>query len=230
MKMKNLLLTLILVTAGFGLCAQSNDCKCSDEVQDIRLDNKLTCIVLPPAVVQTPDDGLYGQWRFGKIILNNGEVISGVIIHYDGLNDQLIIDSKNPAIKLAVEKYTIQGFEVGTLHSDPVYRFRRIKVNRNYSGDHQDVFLQELNPGKNTLYVYRKLSEDHQLNRVVRNYIYFITREGGSMISFTKPSRKTILKLFPENAALLRIRLRKIHNRVRNEEQLINAINVLNSL
>jgi hypothetical protein len=221
---------MIIAIAGFELCAQSDDCKCSDEVQDTRLDNKLTCIVLPPAVFQTPDDGLYGQWRHGKIFLNSGEVISGELMHYDGLNDQLIVDSKNPAIKLAIEKYTIKGFEMGTLNSDPVYRFRRIKVNRNNSGDHQDVFLQELISGKNTLYVYRKLSQDHQLNRIIRNYIYFIVREGDSMVSFTKHSRKTILKLFPENAAMLRLRLRKIHNRVRNEEQLIRAVEVVNSL
>jgi hypothetical protein len=228
--MRYLLLIMTLLIVGFELCAQSDDCQCSDKVKDTRLDYKLTCIVLPPTVVQTPDDGLYGQWRHGKIFMNSGEVISGELMHYDGLKDQLIIDSKNPAIKLAVEKYTIQGFEMGTLNSDPVYRFRRIKVNRNNSGDHQDVFLQELISGKNTLYVFRKLSEDHQLNRIVRNYIYFIAGEGGSMISFTKPSRKTILKLFPENAALFRIRLRKTHNRVRNEEQLINAVEVLNLL
>jgi hypothetical protein len=228
--MRNLLLTVIMTIAGIELFGQPDNCKCSDEVQDTRLDNKFTCIVLPAAVIQTPDDGLYGQWHHGKIFLNSGEVITTELMHYDGLNDQLIINSKNPAIKLAVDKYTIQGFDVGELNSDPLFRFRRIKVNRNYSGDHQDVFLQVLISGRNTLYVYRKLSKDLQLNKIVRNYIYYIAKEGGSMVSFVKPSRKTVLRLFPENADLFRIGLRKTHNHVRNEEQLAHAVEVLNSL
>lgn len=230
LKMRHFLLTLIIIAAGFALYGQPGNCNCADEVEATWLDSKLTCLVLPVLLEQTPDDGLFGQWRYGRIILNSGEVISGEIIHYDGLNDQLIINSKNPAFKLAVEKYTIQGFDMGTPDSDPIFMFRRIKVKEKLSTEFQDLFLQVLNQGKNTLYVYRKLTKSVTLNKIVRNYVYYIKKEDGSLVSFVKPSRKTIIKLFPEKADFYLVRLRRMHNHVRNEEQLINAVDVLNSL
>jgi hypothetical protein len=228
--MRYLFLTVIITAAGFTLYGQADDCYCSYDVQDTRLDAKLTCLVLPAVIFQTPDEGLYGKWRFGKIILNSGEFIAGELMHYDGLNDQLIINSKNSAIKLAVEKHTIQGFDLEALNSDPIFKFRRVKVKRNNLEDYEDVFLQVLISGRNTLYAYRKLTNSVTLNEIVRNYVYYIKKEDGSMVSFAKPSRKTLVKLFPENADLYLVRLRKMRNQVRNEEQLMKAVDMLNSL
>jgi hypothetical protein len=228
--MRHILFTMIMALAGYTAYGQADDCKCSDDLQGAGLENKLTCLVFPSAEIKPPDDEIYGQWRYGNIILNNGEVIYGKLMHYDGLNDQLIIDSKNPAIKLTVEKYTIQGFNMEILNSDRIIRFRRIRVKGKHLTDYQDVFLQVLLSGKNTLYVYRKLTKTLQVNGIVRNYVYFLKREDGSMASFVKPSRKSLLDLFPEKRDLFRMHLRKIHNHVRNEEQLILALDMINSL
>jgi len=228
--MRYLPLSMLMIFAGFTLYGQTDACKCSYEDPGIRMVSKITCIVLPAAETKPPEDEIYGQWRYGKIILNSGEIISGELIHYDGLNDQLIIDSKNPVIRLAVEKNTIQGFDMETMNSDHIFKFRRIRVKGKHIADYQDVYLQVLIAGRNTLYIYRKLTKTLALNEIARNYVYFIKKEDNSMVSFVKPSRKTITRLFPEKADQYRSALRKQHNRVRNEEQLINAVGTFNSL
>jgi len=228
--MRYLQLSMMMIFSGFTLYGQWGDCKCRHELQGTRIDSKLTCIVLPAVKERIPKDEVYDQWRFGRIILNSGDIISGKLMHYDGLNDQLIIDSRDPDFRLAVEKHTIRGFDLEIMNSDHLFKFRRIKVEGMHVSDHGDLFLQVLISGKNTLYVYRRLTKTLELNGIARSYVYLIKKEDDSMVSFVKPSRKTITKLFPEKMDLYRSGLRKQHNPVRTEEQLIDAVRMINSL
>jgi hypothetical protein len=151
-------------------------------------------------------------------------------MHYDGYADQLIINLKNSAIKLAVEKYTIQGFEIESFNRDKILYFRRINVKEKYSANFHDAFLQVLLSGKNTLYASRKLIKTPVSEKIVSSYSYFIQREDGSMVTFVKPTRRAIISLLPVNKDQFLSRLREHHNRVRDEAHLIQAIELFNEL
>jgi len=224
------LLSLVSCLIPTLLYGQIRDCRCHDDSRTKEPDEKITFIVLPSGEVKLPRDEVFAQWRYGRIFLNSGEIIPGEFMYYDGLTDQLIVDSKSPDYRLMVDKFTILGFDLESLNSDQVYRFRRMNVRGKTMSEFQDVFLQVLVSGKNSLYVYRKMVKTPEPGKLDRYYCYFIKKEDGSMVSFTKPSRHTLYRLFPEKKDLFRNLFRKRHVRIRNEVQLMNSIEMLNTL
>jgi len=229
--MRCIFLTVILSFVFLTFYGQNYDCHWKYyPVEKDLLNDKLVCIVLPAGDVRLPQNELYSQWNYGDIILNNGKIITNQFIRYDGLNDQLIISSKNSSQKLVVEKYTIQGFVIGTINSDLKLKYRRMNIREKYSFENHDAFLQVLVSGKNNLYAYRKLIKSNEPNRIANYYNYFIQKENGSMINIIELSRRSIIRLFPEKSELYRTQLRKAHNRVLDEAGLIRAIELLNRL
>jgi hypothetical protein len=229
--MKCVVLTIILSLLFLTLHSQDDNCNCNYyPVRKDLLNDKIVSIVLPAGDVRLPPNELYNQWNYGDILLNNGKVVTNQFIRYDGLHDQLILGSKNPDQKLVVEKYTIQGFDIGTINSDLKLRYRRISIREKYTTENHDAFLQILVSGKINLYAYRKLIKSNLPNKIENNYSYFIRKEDGSMINFYRLSRQKILIMFPEKSELYRTQLRKSHLRVRDEAGLIKAIELLNRL
>lgn len=229
--MKYLLFHIYLCFLCSTVYGQRHQCNCIDDPwPGSMLEEKLTCLVLPAAGVVIPNTEPFGRWRYGKIILNSGEIISEQFMHYDGYADQLIINSKNSTIKLAIEKYTVQGFEIESFNADKILSFRRVNVKEKYSAVFHDVFLQVLLSGKNTLYASRKLIKTPVSEKIVSSYSYFIRREDGSMATFVKPTRRAIMSLLPEHKELFLSRLREQHNSVRDEAHLIQAIELFNAL
>jgi hypothetical protein len=229
--MKYVLLAAMLSFVFLTFHGQDNDCHCKYyPVKKDLLNDKIVCIVLPAGDVRLPQNEFYSQWNYGDIILNNGKIIANQFIRYDGLNDQLIISSKNPDHKLVVEKYTIQGFDIGMINSDLKLQYRRMNIREKYSFENHDAFLQVLVTGKINLYAYRKLIKSNEPNRIARYYNYFIQKEDGSMINIIELSRQSIIRLFPEKTEIHRSQLRKTHNRLRSETDLIRAIELFNML
>ncbi len=80
---------------------------------------------------------------------------------------------------------------------------------------------------KRLLYASRKLQYIGSTNDLQTYYSYIIVKEDGTMFHFLNYSRRYIAKLFPEKKEIFKPQLRKHHNRVRNEDQLIQAIELI---
>ncbi len=227
--MKYFLIPFWLFFNTMGLFAQITDCLCDDRLTDSNLPGEnLVCVVVPTGEARIYENEIYGQWRYGKIILNSGEIIPVQLIRYDGLTDQLLLDSKNPVIRLEIEKYTNRGFDIEWIIPGRILHFRRVRIQDKPAVASRDAFLEVLVSGTYTLYAYRRMIKTLEVNKIVKNYAYYLKHMDGSLVSLPRFSQHAFLELFPGNEQEYRTLLKKNHIRVRNEEKAIRAIHLLN--
>jgi hypothetical protein len=211
--------------------AQEKNCRCNYyNVSEEVLEDKITGISLTDENIKLPEKEIYSQWSKGDIILNNGEKITNRTIRYDGTSDQLIVSSTDKGIKVAVEKNTIKGFDINMFNSDKILHYKKIKIKIILSSEYVDGYAQLLVSGKTSLYAWRRLQHIGATDNLITHYSYIIVKEDGTMFYFLVYSRRYIASLFPEKKNIFKSQLRKQHNRVRNEDQLIKAVEFYNSL
>jgi hypothetical protein len=229
--MKHIIFALLINLTCIINHAQEKNCLCNYyPVDESVLEEKITGIALSDENIKLPAGETYCQWSRGNIILNNGEVIKDRNIRYDGFADQLVVSVIDKNVKLAVEKNTIQGFDIKMFNSDRMLHYKRVNVKDFYSANYHTALLQVLVAGKTSLYAYRNLQYVGQTYELQDNFSYFIIKEDGTMYHFRNFSRRYIARLFPDKKVILKSQLRKQHNRVRDEDHLIKAIEMANSL
>jgi hypothetical protein len=229
--MKHLILVLLFYSICLINLAQGKNCQCDFyPVDKDALEDKITGIALSDENNKLPVEETYCQWSTGNIILNNGEVIKDKNIRYDGFADQLIIDIIDKNVRLAVEKNTIQGFDIKMFKSEKMLHYKTVNIKEFFSNEYHTALLQVLVAGKTSLYAYRRLQYVGQTYELQDNFSYIIIKEDGTMYHFIHYSRRYIASLFQEKKDVLKTQLRKQHNRVRDEDQLIKAIELANSL
>lgn len=229
--MRHLILIFLINTIFVLSQAQEKNCYCNySNVTEEVLEDKITGIALSDYNIKLPEGEIYNQWSKGDIILNNGEKITNRVIRYDGVSDQLIVSQLNDFVKLAVEKSTIKGFDIQMFNSDKILHYKKLRIKPIYSSGYEDGYAQLLVPGKTSLYASRRIQYVGATNEPRTYYSYIIVKDDGSMFHFLFYSRRYIASLFPEKKNIFKSQLRKQHNRVRNEDQLIQAIELYNSL
>jgi len=229
--MERKILVILFGLISFITQGQQQNCNCKYyPVKENVLEDKLISITLSDDNIKLPDGEIYSQWSRGNIILNNGKIIHDRIIRYNGLSDQLVVNSITENINLVVEKSTIKGFDLQLFNTDKIIHYKRMSIQSLFSSDYNNAFLQVLVSGKTSLYAYRRLQQIGSTDDLQMFYSYVIVKEDGSSYHFLMYSRKFIASLFPEKIDIFKPQLRKRHNRIRNEEQLIKAIELINSL
>ncbi len=228
--MRQLILILIICTA-FTYAQALSQCHCNYyPVSEEVLEDKITGITLSDENLKLPEGEIYNQWSRGDILLNNGEKITNRIMRYDGIGDQLIVSSVSENVKLAVEKSTITGFDILKFNTDSVLHYKKLSFQAIFSNDYEDGYAQVLVSGKTSLYASRRLQHVGATNQLEKYYSYIIVKEDGTTIHFLIYSRRYIASLFPEKKGIFKPQLRKQRNRIKNEDQLIKAIKLYNTL
>lgn len=115
-----------------------------------------------------------GFWTKGEIILGNGERITDLNLRYERYLDELLW-LRDDFIAGIIYKGSIDGFRLlyPTEYDTVIFIKKRIKLP--FTADSTDCFLQNLEPGKNYLCVYRKvikLKDTHELTDETRYYIF----------------------------------------------------------
>ena len=229
--MKHFILILLIIAVFASVQAQEKNCRCNYyKVSEEVLEDKITGIVLSETYFKLPEKEIYNQWSVGDILLNNGERITNRVIRYDGISDNLIVSSLKEDVKLAVEKNTIKGFDIIMYKSDKILHYKKLNIKNILSSEYTVGYAQLLVSGKTSLYATRRLQQVGATNEIQTYYSYIIVKEDGTMFHFLHYSRRYIASLFPEKKVIFKSHLRKQHNRVRSEEQLIQAIELYNSL
>jgi hypothetical protein len=223
---------ILLLNTFFSLTwAQEKNCHCNYyNVSEEVLEDKITGISLTDENIKLPEKEIYSQWSIGDIILNNGERITKRTIRYDGTSDQLIVSATDKGIKVAVEKNTIKGFDINMFNSNKILHYKKIKIKLFLSSEYVDGYAQLLVSGKTSLYAWRRLQNVGPTDNLQTHYSYIVVKEDGTIFHFLVYSRRYIASLFPEKKNVFKSQLRKQHNRVRNEDQLIKAIEFYNTL
>ncbi len=170
------------------------------------------------------DSQFFYKWSRGDVILCDGTVLNNKYIRYNLFLDELIWSRKTDYKAAIVDKQSVKGFIIYSNDSSHLLQFRKTSMKNWYEADSTDIFLQVLAEGPVSLYAFRKIELIE--NKIYNTDKYYLLL-GNTYYNF-KPSRRRLLKLFPENKFELRQILRKNNLLVRKEDQLIRAIELYN--
>ncbi len=180
-------------------------------------------------------------WTEGEIYLENGEIAHNRMMQYNGFRDQLYWLNPSTSDIVILDKYLVRKFNLRMPLTADTVTFRRIEPGLNGSYGPDGIFAQVLVEDDCSLYVFRKIENTGERN-IVQNErrvtlpvleprpVYIIRNPDNSYNSFQRIRRQTVINLFPGISDELRRELLETRNRVRNEEDLIEAVLIANHL
>lgn len=148
------------------------------------------------------------KWYNSEIKLNNGNVIKGQLLNYNGYLDKFVwINGKN--LSVVIDDYHISEV-VFNLDSANSLSFHKIFYKKNQFQDSSLIFAQLLSDNKLRLYVYRQVrkSKTVELTNETVNFrkiliepkpVYIFIIPNGLQISLSKLSNRMLIRAFPEN-------------------------------
>lgn len=177
--------------------------------------------------------GLYfiEEWTPGRIILESGEEINNLSLHYNGFQDQLLW-LKDRTVQIILDKNIVSEFFLEK--SGVSYHFKKYKIR--IAKDNTDTYCQELYEGKVKLLVIRKCKLDSDAFNEEMLYYIYVPRPVycvliGDKIFFLKNARiRSIYNAFPGKKDSLRQRIRQQHLKVKNEKDFIATIHALEDI
>lgn len=194
-----------------------------------------------------PESGYSGSqlyrdtWFQGDVFLESGRTAHEKTLAYNGVQDALVwLDTQGGKV-VRLDKGLISGFVLRDDSGTEMY-FRKIRVRPYFSRDTVPLFLQVLFRGQQlSLYVQRKIEnyyndnyggslEDAGRRTLELRPVYYLFFEGKEHLRMRKIRKKELLTAFlPEKQQIKKL-LRKEHLPVRNEFQLIKALEIIDPL
>jgi hypothetical protein len=224
-------MTRVIITLIF-LCilnfAQAQQGACFSGLSDKgKYEDQLTGVMFSKALPVKGEQFYNTSWDTGCVSLVNGKVINGKLIKYNGYTDELFWLRLPDYQQVIVDKYTVKEFTINRSFDHPKLLFRLIRIHNWYTMDSIDSYLQVLVEGKIKLYSLRQMKVEKDGNKLYPSYKYLID-SGDGKPSYFRPSRRHLVKLLADHKSEVRAILRKESLHVRQEGQLISAIQLIN--
>jgi hypothetical protein len=225
-----------LISAGQLVIAQSSDLiKVSEQLRQPVLFGEIL-ESNPPVVGQ---QYFLSDWAEGMVYFKNGDVAEKQWLKYDGLNDWLVWF--NPVVnkQAILEKPLIKGFSLFDPQRLEILYFRTLEIRVPNHGDRQEVFAQVLAEGNYNLFVLRWIEKSGvrerrqdgkivELPEIESRPVYVIQLPDKSTTQFRRLRRSVLHDLLPGKRKEIQSILAGHHLRLRQEDDLIRAIQIIN--
>ncbi|TVR72067.1 MAG: hypothetical protein EA408_07765 [Marinilabiliales bacterium] len=180
-------------------------------------------------------------WTKGDIYLESGDVTRDRLLQYNGYRDQLYWLNPSSGDIVILDKHLVSGFTLAMPLSADTATFRKVSADLNGIRDPDGVFVQVLVDDAYSLLVLRRIVNTGERNimqgeRMVTlpvlepRPVYIIRSPGNNYQSLQRLRRRNFINLFPGQQDDLRRELIRERNRVRSENQLVEAVKTLNTL
>lgn len=172
-------------------------------------------------------------------MLTSGSVIDGHLLIYNGFIDELIYQHPLTYETIIADKNFISGFKLKNAEREDV--FINIRNSRWAASDSPGNYFRILYEGNVSLMVYQKVKKAGDVaeytsegplihTKVEPDPAYFIFLDDGRSFLINKFNRRTFYRIFPGYKEELRKQFRQQHLRIRNEQELIEAIRIIEDL
>ncbi len=206
--------------------SQFNNCRCiSDDIIDKNFEEKIIARIFINQMIGK-NDQFFNNWMPGDIYLNDGCIIKNELLRYNIFTDDLLWLRKTDFQTGVVNKQIVNEFTLYDQNNSLFAKFKKLKIKNWYSGDSANIFFQVLAEGQVSLYVDRKASSLKNTNEIVKKNEYFLLKDG-ILLKFI-PNRYSLYRIMGKEKQNMRSAIRSEHLRVRNEPQLIRAIELYN--
>ncbi len=202
---------------------------------------RLSGEVYTPPVIHSGSQWFIGEWATGSVTLITGEKVSDVMLRYNGYLDELFWLTPVTFEQVRLDKKLIRQFEMEDPGSGEKLIFKNLEVNNMLAPGSIEVFAQLLHRSDISLYVHRKIRETGATTSVMvggtlvarrvlgPDYQYYLQNRS-ELPGAIQPTRRSLMRTFPEHRRQIRQALRQQNIRIRNEAQLIYAIEIINDL
>ncbi|HHN47476.1 MAG TPA: hypothetical protein ENN08_00825 [Bacteroidales bacterium] len=197
--------------------------------------------VYTPPVIHSGSQWFIGDWANSNVTLITGEKVSDVMLRYNGYLDELFWLTPGTFEQVRLDKNLIRQFEMEDPGSGEKLIFKNLEVNNILAPGSIQVFAQLLHRGDISLYVHRKIRETGATTSVMvggtlvarrvlgPDYQYYLQHRS-ELPGAIQPARRSLMRTFPQHRRQIRQALRQHNIRIRNEAQLIYAIEIINDL
>lgn len=183
----------------------------------------------------------YEEWVHGEVTLNTGESVEVEKLRYNGFLDQLIWLNPVNFQQIQVDKQLVQSFTLKLPHFEEELFFENITFKPWFETNPINIYGHVLYDGKIKLLAHRRVAKKGEVLENVGSAlvaraelepspVFYILMPDNQAHAVRRFNRRTLYRIFPERADQIRSAFRKEHLRIRNENDLIKAIQIIDRL
>ncbi|MDX9942604.1 MAG: hypothetical protein RBS53_10330 [Bacteroidales bacterium] len=181
------------------------------------------------------------DWNQGRVTLTSGEVVEVERLRYNGYLDQLIWLNPANFQPIQIDKQMVHSFSLQVPYLPDSLYFENITFKRWYESNPINIYGQLMYRGNIRLLAHRRIFSEREVieergNALVARAqlklesIYYILMPDNQAHEFKRLNRKTLYRLFPEHSDALRDAFRQNNLRIRNENELIEAVKIIDQI
>jgi hypothetical protein len=183
----------------------------------------------------------FDAWAQGKVTLITGEVVEAENLRYNGYLDQLIWLNPANFQQIQVDKQMVKSFSMELPYLQEELYFENITFKPWFEANPMNIFAQILYQGEIRLLAHRRVSRKGEEIENVGSAlvaraklepapVFYILMPDGQAHAIRQINRRAIYRIFPEHANQIRDALRRNNIRLRNEQDLIEAVKITEKL
>jgi len=223
------LLTLIILFLNPSIVlSQKNMVNCSTTIADSSIFEENILGEFPGIIESNKNVVFYNpDWRLGTIVLENNKKITNKYLNYHQLNGQLYWVRTPDYKQIILNKEKVKEIIIYAKDNSKEEVFRKIIFWPWYKSDYISEYLQVLSEGKIKLYAYRRVEMNVSTNEIVPFTDYYIQINQNN-IKHLKRGRWALYANVEDYKTLMKKIVRGNHLSIRNENDLIKAIDLFN--
>jgi hypothetical protein len=229
MKTKNIFLLAIALVISFDkIHCQDNSCVCKGSSEIIPENESLLTGKAFNNKFVSNNVQYFNSWSIGTIYLKDSTIVKNKYLRYNALLDE-ILWMRNSDYQVAVlERSKIDKVEFFDKGKNLIVTFEKVDHKNIQHPENEDMFLQLLVTGEVNLYKKAEVVENKSNAELVKRDFYFLYKNG-EYINFQN-KRILFVRAFGADKKLIRHILRSNFFMVRNESNLIKAVEIYNQL
>lgn len=194
-----------------------------------------------------PSTGLKGSqfyindWLDGEIFFNDGSRVTVEKLRYNGYADEVLWLHEGSKQVVLINRNLIEKFTLYLPGNPEPLVFERMPLKSALYQRTGDVFAHSLLKGTISLFAIRQIVKKRDViekrgnarglfTEIEPQHIYFIILPCGRVAIIDKSPRKSLYRAFPEFREELRSAFTDSRNRLRNENEMIEAIRIINDI
>ena len=167
------------------------------------------------------------DWRYGSILFENNKKVYHKYLNYYMITGELFWLRSSDYKQVIVDKETVKEFTVYPKENNKQEIFRKLTFRPWYRLDSITEFLQVLSEGEINLFAYRSTNINKTTDEVFPRIEYYFQLKNGE-IKFLRKGRWSLYDVAGVNNKIMKKIVRSNHFRVRQESDLIKAVDLFN--
>jgi hypothetical protein len=227
--MKHFVLFIIVTGIYSNIIAQQSntDCK-SDENYVSFLRKGLMGLEYKDALKGFTGNRYFGPWSTGEVILQNGDIITHIpLLRYEQYSHELLWLRKRDMKTGIFNKDQVKAFNLFDESNNFEASFVKIRTKLKFDSDSTDRYMQVLESGKFTLYVYRSVIKAVSEFVLVDNTKYLIFNNG--QYTLVSLNRRSLMQIPTIDKYRMKLVIKSNNLKVkRNEPDFVRAVKLYN--